>query len=191
MKKIIAFLIALAATEAIAEPVDFYLALTEPSPTAPWILEYAGTKYFLAEKPVIPSSEILAFTITTCQPRPMIEMTPHVFWPQTRQVTMQLSLEAACEYNKILTTGNDSIIVISKSRRAILRLPHIDVEAEKKIGFHSGFRINENDPTLVLRFSPKADCISWSLEDQKTPNQAPEPTTMAVTPPAAQESRQP
>ena len=189
MKKILAFLIALAATEAIAEPVDFYLALTEPSLTAPWIFEYAGRKYFLAEKPIIPSSEILAFTITSCQPRSLPEITPALS-PLTREVTIQLSPEAAREYNKILTTGNASIIVISKSRRAILRLPHIDVEAEKK-GFYSGFRINENDPTLVLRFSPTADSIGWNLEDQKKPNQSPEPMPMAVTPPAAQEPRQP
>jgi hypothetical protein len=191
MKKIITFLIALTAVEAIAEPVDFYLAQTEPSTTTPWILEYAGRKYFLAETPAIPSTEILNFTITTCQPQAMIEMTPHVSWPLTRQVTIQLSPEAARKYNKILTTGNDSIIVISQSRRAILRLPHIDVEAEKKIGFHSGFRINENDPTLVLRFSPKADCIGWNLDDQKKPNQAPETTTIAVTPAASHPSRQP
>jgi ATP-dependent Clp protease ATP-binding subunit ClpC len=35
------------------------------------------------------------------------------------------------------------------------------------------------------------ECLKPNPNEQKTPNKAPEPTTMAVTPPAAQEPRQP
>lgn len=171
-----------------AEQVNLYRAYSKKPEASLSVREVALSDriYYVEKSPLITQSEMVLFSVKPSAEKDDMKGVRPPITPNTHIVTIRLSRDAARKYDHALNEKDVSLIAISDKNEVIIRYYYTGNDGGKVM------RMNEESTELTLRFTPGIDGYSWRKEDQKKePNQALEPTIIAVTSPAAQEPRQP